>query len=68
MGAAQEGGSGSIPPTLQVKDRQGKWQTVIEDMGMPAGKPKTIVGGPHGQVAVRFARSANRHESLRVLG
>jgi hypothetical protein len=29
-------------PYLQVKDRAGKWRTVIEDMGMPAGKPKTI--------------------------
>ncbi len=30
------------PPYLQVKDKQGKWVTVIPDMGMPSGKPKTI--------------------------
>jgi hypothetical protein len=30
-------------PYLQVKDAAGNWKTVIEDMGMPAGKPKTIV-------------------------
>jgi tetratricopeptide (TPR) repeat protein len=30
------------PPYLQVKDKQGKWVTVISDMGMPSGKPKTI--------------------------
>ena len=30
------------PPQLQVKDAQGRWVTVLEDMGMPAGKPKTI--------------------------
>jgi tetratricopeptide (TPR) repeat protein len=30
------------PPSLQVKDNAGKWVTVIEDMGMPSGKPKTI--------------------------
>ncbi len=29
-------------PYLQVKDAAGRWQTVIEDMGIPAGKPKTI--------------------------
>jgi hypothetical protein len=29
-------------PSLQVKDGQGQWRTVVEDMGMPAGKPKTI--------------------------
>jgi hypothetical protein len=29
-------------PYLQVKDESGQWRTVIQDMGMPAGKPKTI--------------------------
>jgi Flp pilus assembly protein TadD len=29
-------------PYLQVKNARGEWQTVIEDMGIPAGKPKTI--------------------------
>jgi tetratricopeptide (TPR) repeat protein len=42
LGVAQQGKGGLIPPSLQVKDKQGAWQTVIEDMGMPAGKPKTI--------------------------
>jgi tetratricopeptide (TPR) repeat protein len=31
-----------IPPYLQVKNKAGKWVTVISDMGMPSGKPKTI--------------------------
>jgi Tfp pilus assembly protein PilF len=30
------------PPYLQVKDKFGRWVTVISDMGMPSGKPKTI--------------------------
>ncbi|MEO8127793.1 MAG: tetratricopeptide repeat protein [Bryobacteraceae bacterium] len=42
LGVAQEGKGGLVPPYLQVKDERGKWTTVIEDMGMPAGKPKTI--------------------------
>jgi tetratricopeptide (TPR) repeat protein len=29
-------------PYLQVKNAAGNWQTVVEDMGIPAGKPKTI--------------------------
>jgi tetratricopeptide (TPR) repeat protein len=29
-------------PYLQMKDTQGKWKTVIEDMGMPSGKPKPM--------------------------
>ena len=42
MAAAQESKTGLIPPYLQVKDAAGAWRTVIEDMGMPDGKPKTI--------------------------
>jgi tetratricopeptide (TPR) repeat protein len=29
-------------PYLQMKDAQGNWKTVIEDMGMPSGKPKPM--------------------------
>jgi len=42
-GASQESAQGLVLPYLQVKDETGRWQTVIEDMGIPAGKPKTIV-------------------------
>jgi hypothetical protein len=42
LGAAQEAGGGLVMPRLQVKDAAGRWVTVIEDMGIPAGKPKTI--------------------------
>lgn len=40
--AAQEGQGGLVAPQLQVKDARGQWVTVLDDMGMPAGKPKTI--------------------------
>jgi Tfp pilus assembly protein PilF len=42
LGAAQESKDGLIFPYLQVKDAAGQWKTVIEEMGIPAGKPKTI--------------------------
>jgi hypothetical protein len=42
LAAAQETKEGLIMPYLQVKNAKGEWQTVIEDMGIPAGKPKTI--------------------------
>ena len=42
MAASQADPNGLILPSLQVKDAAGRWTTVIEDMGMPAGKPKTI--------------------------
>jgi hypothetical protein len=31
-----------VLPYLQVKDAAGQWRTVIQDLGLPAGKPKTI--------------------------
>ena len=42
-GRSQETDGGLVMPYLQVKDAAGEWRTVIEDMGIPAGKPKTIV-------------------------
>lgn len=43
VAAGQENKDGLIFPYLQVKDAAGNWRTVIEDMGIPSGKPKTIV-------------------------
>ena len=40
--AAQESEAGLVMPYLQVQDADGAWKTVNQDMGMPAGKPKTI--------------------------
>jgi tetratricopeptide (TPR) repeat protein len=41
--ASQESEAGLVMPYLQVQDAAGAWKTVNRDMGMPAGKPKTIV-------------------------
>jgi len=40
--ASQASKAGLEPPVLEMQDAAGKWQTVNADMGMPAGKPKTI--------------------------
>ncbi len=40
---AQDRTARLVMPQVQVKDSEGNWVTVIEDMGVPAGKPKTIV-------------------------
>jgi hypothetical protein len=40
--ASQESKGGLVMPYLQMQDAKGNWVTVNEDMGMPAGKPKTI--------------------------
>ena len=43
LGAAQNGNGGLKFPHIQVRDGAGNWQTVVDDMGIPSGKPKTIV-------------------------
>lgn len=42
LAASQGGKGGLVMPYLQVKDASGNWRTVIEDMGVPSGGPKTI--------------------------
>ena len=40
--AAAQAGVEIIPPYVQVKNAAGQWQTVIPQMGFPAGLPKTM--------------------------
>jgi tetratricopeptide (TPR) repeat protein len=40
--ASQESHAGLVMPYLEMQNASGQWVTVNEDMGMPAGKPKTI--------------------------
>jgi tetratricopeptide (TPR) repeat protein len=43
LAAAQESAEGLVPPVLEAKNERGDWVVIDADMGMPAGKPKTIV-------------------------
>jgi cytochrome c-type biogenesis protein CcmH/NrfG len=40
--AASQSGKTMALPSLQVKDTQGNWRTVIEDIGIPVGRPQTV--------------------------
>ncbi|HEX8998737.1 MAG TPA: FG-GAP-like repeat-containing protein [Blastocatellia bacterium] len=40
--AASQAGVYIVPPYVQVKNDRGEWQTVIPQMGFPAGLPKTM--------------------------
>ncbi|MFL6213583.1 MAG: FG-GAP-like repeat-containing protein [Blastocatellia bacterium] len=40
--AASQSGLEMTLPALQVKDAEGRWQTVIEDIGIPVGRPQTV--------------------------
>lgn len=41
--AAHQAGLRLQPPALQVKDASGRWRTVIPEIGIPVGRPQTIV-------------------------
>ena len=56
--ASQESKGGLVMPYLQMQDASGHWVTVNQDMGMPAGKPKTIA------VPLHFISSSRK---LRIL-
>jgi tetratricopeptide (TPR) repeat protein len=40
--AAAQAGKSMTLPALQVKDPKGQWRTVIEDIGIPVGRPQTV--------------------------
>lgn len=40
--AAWQAGVDLVPPYVQVKNAKGEWQTVLPQMGFPAGLPKTM--------------------------
>jgi hypothetical protein len=41
--AASQAGLVLKPPALQVRDRDGSWRTVIDNIGVPVGRPQTVV-------------------------
>jgi tetratricopeptide (TPR) repeat protein len=40
--AAAQSGLGLEAPALQVKDGKGEWRTVIDNIGIPVGRPQTV--------------------------
>ncbi len=41
--AASQAGAAMSPPSLQVRNRAGEWQTVAAEIGFPVGRPQTVV-------------------------
>ncbi len=41
--AASQSAKSLLLPALQVKGRHGRWQTAIENIGIPVGRPQTVV-------------------------
>ena len=42
VAGSQTRNGGVQPPILQVRDAAGEWRTVIEDLGLPGGRPRTM--------------------------
>ncbi len=47
--AASQSGKSLTLPALQVKDKEGRWRTVIENVGIPVGRPQTVVADLSGK-------------------
>ncbi len=41
--AAAQAGHALQPPSLQAKDASGAWQTIVPEVGIPVGRPQTVV-------------------------
>jgi Tfp pilus assembly protein PilF len=50
-----------MAPSLEVRDKQGRWRTAIADIGFPSGKDKTLIV----DLAGRFA-TADHHVRIRT--
>jgi hypothetical protein len=50
-----------VPPSLEVRDANGKWRTAIADLGFPSGKNKTVIV----DLAGKFL-SADHHVRIRT--
>jgi hypothetical protein len=59
MYAASQAGIAAIPPYVEALGTDGKWKRVVDDMGFPAGGPRTMTADltsklPHGTRKVRI--------------
>ena len=41
--AARQAGLQLQPPRLEARDSAGQWRTIVDDIGIPVGRPQTIV-------------------------
>ena len=64
--AAAQAGKTMTLPALQVKDVQGQWRTVIEDIGIPVGRPQTVTVDLSGKF-LSSSREVRLVTSMRIL-
>ncbi len=64
--AAAQAGKQMMLPALQVKDAKGEWRTVIEDIGVPVGRPQTVTVDLTGKF-LSASREVRIKTSMRIL-
>ena len=65
--AAHQAGLVFAPPALQMRDEAGQWQTVVPEIGLPTGRPQTIVLDLSEQIRRRPARSPSSSIEVRIV-
>jgi tetratricopeptide (TPR) repeat protein len=63
--AAHQAGLRLAPPSLEVKDADGRWRTAIEDIGIPVGRPQTVAVDLTGRIP-RGTRDIRITTTMRV--
>ena len=64
--AASQAGKSMMLPALQVKDASGRWRTVINDIGIPVGRPQTVTVDLTGKFLSR-SREVRIVTNMRIL-
>jgi hypothetical protein len=64
--AAAQAGKSMMLPALQVKDMKGEWRTVINDIGIPVGRPQTVTVDLTGKFLSR-SREVRIVTNMRIL-
>jgi tetratricopeptide (TPR) repeat protein len=62
--AAHQGGLAAVPPRLEVERADGTWATAVEQVGIPVGRPQTVVVDLAGRLGP--SRRARVVTSMRV--
>jgi hypothetical protein len=68
MYAASQAGVHAISPYVEALSAEGKWVRVIDDMGFPAGGPRTMTADLTGKLPPGNAEDSHHYEFAGLLG
>ena len=53
---------------IQVINKKGEWETVIDNLGFPMGKDKTVIADLSGKIPVRRSQDKDQDKYGDILG